>query len=207
MPQNRFITGSRHGIRPYQIMHSFSRHLFLLLRFAPFAVYLAACSVPPQELAGKPDTGKDRARDVVIDYSVQGKKKALLKGPVMYRVQDTVTFAEFPQTLHVDFFDSNDSIESYLDARYGRYTEGQSRVFLKDSVRITNRLGDTLYCEELYWDRSRLNQEFYTDKPVRIRRKTEVIDGVGMAARQDFREWVILNPVGHVKVPRSSFPD
>jgi hypothetical protein len=80
-------------------------------------------------------------------------------------------------------------------------------VFLKDSVRITNRLGDTLYCEELYWDRSRLNKEFYTDKPVRIRRKTEVIDGVGMAARQDFREWVILNPVGHVKVPRSSFPD
>lgn len=207
MLQNLFIKAGRRSIRPYHIMHSFRLQLFLLLRLAPFAGYLSACSVPQQELSGKPDPGKDRAKDVVIDYSVQGKKKALLKGPVMYRVQDTVTFAEFPQTLHVDFFDSRDSIESYLDARYGRYTEGQSRVFLKDSVRITNRLGDTLYCEELYWDRARLNQEFYTDKPVRIRRKTEVIDGVGMSARQDFREWVILNPVGQVKVPRSSFPD
>jgi LPS export ABC transporter protein LptC len=171
-------------------------------------LFLGACETPPGSWnSGKPEPGRDMAQDVVIDYSIRGKKKALLRGPVMYRVQDTVTYAEFPQTVHVDFYDIRDSIESYLDARYGRYTEGQSRVFLKDSVRIINRLGDTLYCEELYWDRARTNQEFYTEKPVRIRRRAEIIDGVGMAARQDFKEWVILKPVGYVKVPRSSFPD
>lgn len=177
--------------------------ILLLICFIP----LWSCRVPPQEIQGRPEPGRDKATDVVVDYSVQGKKKAVLRGPVMYRVQDTVTYAEFPETLHVDFFDSRDSIESFLDALYGRYTEGQSRVFLKDSVRITNKLGDTLYCTELYWDRARTNQEFYTDKPVRIRRKTEIIDGVGMSARQDFREWVILKPIGYVKVPQSSFPD
>ena len=107
----------------------------------------------------------------------------------------------------MDFFnDTGDTIDSRLDAHYAKYQEAQSKVFLKDSVRVVNRLGDTLYCNELYWDRSRTNQEFYTDKPVRIRRKMEIIDGVGLDARQDFKEWHIIQPTGFVKVPNSQFP-
>ena len=74
-------------------------------------------------------------------------------------------------------------------------------------MRVTNIKGDTLYCNELYWDRSRTGTEFYTDKPVRIRTKTEVIDGIGMEASQDFKEYHIIHPAGNIKVPATQFPN
>jgi len=146
------------------------------------------------------------AKQVAIYYSTGGKRKALLTSPLMYRVQDTVPYVEFPKTIHVDFYGENDSVESRLDARYAQYKESQSKVFLKDSVRVINVAGDSLYCDELYWDLRRTGTEFYTEKPVRIRRKTEIIDGIGMEAKQDFKEWHIIHPVGIIKVRSSEFP-
>ena len=101
------------------------------------------------------DIAKEVGKNVVIKYSIAGKKKANLTGALMYRVQDTLPYVEFPKSVHVDFFGLNDSIDSKLDAKYARYIESQSKVFLKDSVRVVNIKGDTLYCDELYWDRSR----------------------------------------------------
>jgi LPS export ABC transporter protein LptC len=156
----------------------------------------------------KKSAGRDEAKNVVIKYSIGGKRKALLTAPLMYRVNDTANYVEFPKTIHVDFYsEATDSIESRLDARYAKYQDAQSRVFLKDSVRVINVLGDTLYCDELYWDRSKVKQEFYTDKPVRIRRRMEIIDGIGMDASQDFTEWHIVQSTGFLKVPNSQFPN
>ncbi|MEO6539529.1 MAG: LPS export ABC transporter periplasmic protein LptC, partial [Ferruginibacter sp.] len=116
-------------------------------------------------------------------------------------------YVEFPKALHVDFFNEKGEVESRLDARYGKYFELESKVFLRDSVKVINVLGDTLYCDELWWDRSRKGNEFYTDKPVRIRRKMEIINGTGMQAAQDFKNWVILNPSqGIMRIPNSKFP-
>ncbi len=172
--------------------------------------FLSACENDLGEVQkiNEKELGKDVAKTVMVRYSIAGRKKALLTAPLMYRVQDTTSYVEFPNSLHVDFYnEKGDSIESRLDAKYARYKDAQSMVFLKDSVRVLNVLGDTLYCDELYWDRSRTGTEFYTDKPVRIRRRMQIIDGTGMEARQDFKEWHILHPAGFVKVPGSEFPD
>ncbi len=112
----------------------------------------------------------------------------------------------FAKTIHADFFNDSLLIESRLDAHYAKYMESENKVFLKDSVRVINLTGDTLYCKELYWDRSKIGKEFYTDKPVRIRTKTHIIDGTGLDAPQDFKEWFIKDPKGFVKVPASQFP-
>ena len=126
----------------------------------------------------------------------------------MYNVQDTVPYVEFPKKLHVDFYNDSQIIESKMNAHYAKYKQYQSKVFLKDSVIIINiARGDTLYCNELYWDRNNIGTEFYTDKPVRIRTKTEVIDGLGMESSQDFKNWRILHSVGRISVPASSFPN
>jgi LPS export ABC transporter protein LptC len=163
---------------------------------------LPAGPVNPKEL------GKDVARNVAIRYSLGARKKAVLTSPLMYRVQDTVSYIEFPNKLHVDFYnEKGDSIESRLDANYAKYKDAQGVVFLKDSIRVINVKGDTLYCHELFWDRSKTGHEFYTDKPVRIRQKMQVIDGIGMDARQDFKEWNIVHPVGFIKAPNSNFPN
>ncbi len=185
-------------------------HIKLLAAFTWGCFFLCSCENDLAEVQNinSKELGKDVAKNVVTRYSIGGKKKAILTAPLMYKVQDTASYIEFPNTLHVDFYsDKGDSIESRLDARYARYRETKSIVFLKDSVRVINVLGDTLYCNELYWDRNKTGTEFYTDKPVRIRRKMQVIDGTGIEARQDFKEWNILHPVGYVKVPGNEFPD
>lgn len=151
--------------------------------------------------------GIEEVNIVDINYTLAGKAKAKLLSPKMLRVQDMKPYVEFPNKLHVDFYDETGAIDSRLDALYGKYYDQESRVFLKDSVRVINVKGDTLYCNELWWDRSRIGFEFYTDKAVRIRRKLQIIDGVGMEARQDFKEWVIKNVTNSfIRVPNSQFP-
>ena len=151
--------------------------------------------------------GVEEARIVVLNYTIGGKTKAILHAPLMLNVAESVPYVEFPLTLHADLYNDSSKIESTLDAHYGKYKQFQSIVFLKDSVVVINMgKGDTLQCDELYWDRNRTGKEFYTDKPVRIRTKTEVISGKGMEASQDFRNWRILESVGTISVPAAKFP-
>lgn len=150
--------------------------------------------------------GVEEAREVIINYSVAGKAKAKLSAPKMLHFQDTVPYFEFPKNIHADFYDSNMIVESKMDAHYARYMQTEDKVFLRDSVKVINTKGDTLYCKELYWDRSRFGHEFYTDKPVRVRTKTQVIDGMGLDSPQDFKDWHIIQVTGYIKVSDSQFP-
>jgi LPS export ABC transporter protein LptC len=171
-------------------------------------ICLISCGNSDKELNdySSKSLGVEEIINADINYTLGGKAKAKLLSPLMLRVQDASPYVEFPKKLHVDFFNETGTVDSRLDALYGKYFEQESRVFLKDSVKVINVLGDTLYCDELWWDRSRKGNEFYTDKPVRIRRKLQIIDGIGMDASQDFKAWHIVNPVGIINVPSSQFP-
>ena len=173
-----------------------------------FSLIITGCENKDKDLKAL-DSKKfsiEQAKNVDINYTMGGKIKAKLFSPLMLLVQDTLPFVEFPQSLHVDFYSESGKIESKLDARYARYLQTQSKVFLRDSVGIINIKGDTLHCNELYWDRSRIGTEFYTDKPVRIRTRTEIINGIGMESAQDFKDWHIINPTGIIILPASQFP-
>lgn len=150
--------------------------------------------------------GVEEGINIKLTFTTGGKTKAILTSPLMLRVQDTVTYVEFPKTLEVKFYNEEGNVESTLTALYARYKESQNIVFLKDSVKIVNDKGEKLFTDELYWDRSRTGFEFYTDKPVRIRTLTHIIDGVGMEASQDFKQRVIRKVTGIIKVPSSQFP-
>jgi hypothetical protein len=63
----------------------------------------------------------ERATDIVSLFSQEGKMRARLKAPLMLRYQADTVAVEFPNTLHVEFFDSATRVESWLDARYGKY--------------------------------------------------------------------------------------
>lgn len=173
-----------------------------------FISFLVSCGNSEKELNeyNSKSLGVEEIKNADINYTLGGKAKAKLLSPLMLRVQDASPYVEFPKKLHVDFFNETGTVDSRLDALYGKYFEQESKVFLKDSVKVINVLGDTLYCNELWWDRARKGNEFYTDKPVRIRRKLQIIDGIGMDASQDFKAWHIINPVGIINVPSSQFP-
>ncbi len=151
----------------------------------------------------------ETAKNVAANYTQGGRLKAHLTAPLMLRVQDTMPYIEFPNTLHVDFYNGDTVIESRLDAQYAKYTEARSIVFLRDSVKLISTSGDTLLCPQLYWDRSKVGKEFNTTMPVIVKTKTQIIYGQkGMEISQDLKTksfYEITNSV--FRVPASQFPE
>ncbi len=171
--------------------------------------FMSACENSQQEVRdlNSKKLGIEEAKDIEVTFTIGGHTKAILTSPLMLRVQDTVPYVEFPNTLHVNFYNEQGLRESILDAKYARYKESENIFFLRDSVRVINIIKhDTLYAEEMYWDRSRTGREFYTDKKVKIRTPTQKTDGTGMEARQDFKSWLITYPTGPIDIPAGSFP-
>jgi LPS export ABC transporter protein LptC len=117
---------------------------------------------------GKKSIGIEEGKNIESYLSQSGKVKAKLTAPLMLRyLLDTPKF-EFPANMHVDFYDDTAAIESKMDCKYGKYFENDNKVYLRDSVVVFNRTGDTLWTDELYWDQIR--GEFYTDKFVRVKK-------------------------------------
>ncbi len=190
------------------IYKDFHRYLFKAA-IITCCFFVSACenSLEDIEKITSKRIGVEEAKMVDIVYTIGDKTKARLTAPLMLRHQDTVPYIEFTKTIHADFYADSLIVESKMDAHYGKYIETQSKVFLRDSVVVFNTKGDTLYCEELYWDRARKGEEFYTDKPVRIRTKTHILDGDGLDAPQDFKTWHLINGTGILRVPSSEFPE
>lgn len=185
-----------------------NRFFILLVCFLQIAI-LASCENDPREVEKitQKKLGVEEAIDIKLNYTIAGKIKTVLTAPLMLRVQDSIQYIEFPNTLKALFYNEEGIAESVLTAHYGRYKENEQIIFLRDSVKVINfAKGDTLYSEEMYWDRSRTGMEFYTDKPVRIRTRTQIIDGIGMEASQDFKNHHILEVKGVIAVPSSKFP-
>ena len=147
----------------------------------------------------------DEGKSITAYMSENAKVKAKLTSPYMLRSEVDSSYIEFPRTLHVDFYSDSLTIESLLDAHYGKWHELESKVFLKDSVVVKNIVkGDTLYCRELWWDQKK--EKFYTDKPVRIHKKGgTVIYGTGFEAPQDFSGYTIFQITGPYGVPENGF--
>jgi LPS export ABC transporter protein LptC len=171
---------------------------------------LISCENDPAtvEGLGKKQIGIEKAINVALNYTQAGKIKARLTAPEMLRVQDTIVYVEFNKTMHVDFYNGDTIIQSRLDAKYAKYTESRNVVFLKDSVRVISINGDTLLCNELFWDRSRHGLEFYTRTPVVVKTKTNIIYGQkGMEVSQDLKNrnfYEVTNSL--IRVPSSQFP-
>lgn len=189
-------------------INNINRNIFQATALIGFTTLLISCGNSDRELNeyNSKSLGVEEIKDADINYTLGGKAKAKLTSPLMLRVQESSPYVEFPKKLHVDFFSETGTVDSRLDALYGKYLEMESKVFLKDSVKVINIKGDTLYCDELWWDRSRKGNEFYTELPVRIRTKTQIINGIGMEASQDFKSYVIKKVTGIITVANTEFP-
>ncbi len=133
--------------------------------------------------------GVDEADTIESYISQSGQLKAKLTAPVFQRFQDSSSRIVLPHTLHVDFYDSLKNIESKMDALEAYYYENKNMVYLKDSVRVYNAKGDTLFCKELTWDQSL--GKFFTDKFVSIHTADMIMYGEGLSAPQDFKTFEI----------------
>lgn len=150
---------------------------------------------------GKKKANIEEGKNIESYLSTNGKMRAHLTAPLLLRINtDSGRRSEFPNSLHVDFYNDSMKIESQLSARYGRYMENDNKVFLKDSVVAFNIKGDSLFCKEMYWDQNL--QKFYTDKKVILSKgfRTNLFIGLdGMSCNQD------LTDIHLFKIQQGSF--
>jgi len=183
------------------------RHINLLAALLAGCFVLYACENDIKDIPNLRDkrTAMDEGHDIVIYLSQNGKVKGKLTAPLMYIYQADSPYTEFPKTLHVDFY--NDSLvkESQLDAHYAKDRQWENKVFLKDCVVVINVLkGDTLRCQELWWDKN--TQKFYTNKPARYSQKDKFVNygKNGLEAKQDLSNMVFYENNGTLPVPKDS---
>lgn len=144
---------------------------------------------------GKKKDGVEEGKNIESLLSTGGKLKADLKAPFMLRYLFDTPRVEFPNTLHVDFYDSTTQVESQLFAKRGWYKEYERKVFLTDSVIVFNIKKDTLWCKELWWDQNA--ETFYTDKPVKLSQQDpnqprQILYGQGLRSDQNFKNITII---------------
>jgi LPS export ABC transporter protein LptC len=141
----------------------------------------------------------EEANNIESFLSQEGVMKAKLTARKMLRVLKDTIYVEFPNALHVDFYNDSIQIESRLDSKYGKYFETLNKVYLRDSVVVVTVKGDTLKCPDLWWDQDA--KIFYTDKYAEYHAKGKnIYGGKGLRATQDMSEVTFKEPVGVVEV-------
>lgn len=148
---------------------------------------------------------REEAAQVESYLSQGGSLRAKLIAPKMVRISADTVYAEFPQTLHCDFFNATAQPESRLDSRYGIYYENLNRVFLRDSVVVVTAKGDTLLTQQLWWDQN--TQLFNTDAPVTYKSAGKRIYAAkGLEATQDLSRITFRETVGSMRVDDRGMP-
>ena len=171
---------------------------------------MCACENDVNEVRelGRKRQNIEEGKNIESYLSMNGKMRAHLTAPLLLRYVDSGNLAEFPKSLHVDFYNDSAKVESQLRALFGRYKETENKVYLRDSVVVFNTKGDTVFCEDLYWDQAA--QKFYTDKKVtwsRSYRQKGLITGIdGMTATQDLSSISLfkIDPNSYYYVPDST---
>jgi LPS export ABC transporter protein LptC len=179
----------------------FSRRLFKLVIVFSVVAFAYSCEndVNQVEALTKKTQEIEVGKNIQGFFSEAANLKASLSSPVMYRVKADTNYTEFPNTLHVDFYNDLHVVESVVLANYGKYFDNLNKVYLKDSVIVYKITGDTLHCEDLWWDQNQ--NVFYTDRPVRIFTPTQKLKGSGLWALANFTKYTIKDPVGLVDIP------
>jgi LPS export ABC transporter protein LptC len=169
---------------------------------------LAACNNDPEQIkaltSGRTKT-EDRAEDVTVIYSKEGKVKMRLFAKEFVRNSLAKhPYIDMNTDIKAEFYNDSGQIESTLTADSSRYYEDQGNVLVWDSVQVIRKAGEQLNTSELVWNNS--VEKFFTEKSVRIATATEVIYGDGMEANRDFSWYQILKPKGTVQVNKNEVP-
>lgn len=215
MSKNSLHTGKRKRgewffiIKPRQIIYSIAGKLFLKFSISclwVFVILVSSCENDVKRI--KELTEKKVMREVATNIksflSQDGKMKAVLTAPLMIRVEADTIYVEFPNRLHVDFYNDSLKIETRLDSKYGKYFEALNKVYLRDSVVVINVKGDTLRTPDLWWDQN--TKLFFSDKyAIYHGVGKNIYGGKGLVATQDLTSITFNDASGTVQFSDSSY--
>jgi LPS export ABC transporter protein LptC len=134
-----------------------------------------------------------------IIYTEEAQIKVKINSPEINRyleIEDPYT--EFPQGMHVVFYDSLEKASSFIKANYCIYDEIEKLWTAENNVVAVNEDGDTLNTDFLIWNMN--TKKIYSDQYVKIIKGKDIIHGKGFEANQDFSGWTLNQTSGIISI-------
>ncbi|MBP8822729.1 MAG: LPS export ABC transporter periplasmic protein LptC [Flavobacteriales bacterium] len=164
-----------------------------------------------------PACKNDLDRVAAMEVADGGPYRVTTEGEYLYsdsgRVRNKVRagrILEFngdkPQTLleegvELTFFQADGRAGSRLSARRGEIEPGGRRMSVSDQVVFVNTQGERLETEKLTWSQD--SNKVFTDRPVKITRRNDIIYGQGLDAEEDFSRYTVRRVTGTLFIDRS----
>ena len=105
---------------------------------------------------------------------------------------------ELDSGVHVTFYTLEGNPQAELFAHKAiRFPSGK-KTRAQGQVLLVNKRGEQLETEELSWDEA--SGQIFTEAPVKITRKEEVLFGNGLTGNSDFSKYEMKNITGRVKL-------
>ena len=137
----------------------------------------------------------ETAHDVELIYSDSGRVMIRLISPLLNRYINEEPYIEFPDGLHLFFYDTAMTVKSELTANYGINWENKKLMEVKDDVVITNHdKNEVLNTEHVVWDQQK--KKIYSDVFVKRTTPDGVIYGEGFDADESLNSWKLRKPRG-----------
>lgn len=129
-------------------------------------------------------------------YTDSGRIKMRIEAPV--QVEFVNGNQEYEKGMLVNFYQSEDTIQSYLKADFVHYNKQQDlytaigNVVLEDVIKH-----EKLTTQKLHW--SRYEGKVFNNEYVEITKPGQTLKGKGFTASQDLSNYTILEPEGHIQ--------
>jgi LPS export ABC transporter protein LptC len=134
-----------------------------------------------------------QVREFGVAYTEYGKTKMRLTAPLLIRyMMAPEPYSVFPEGFFVEFFTTEEVLESQITANYALYKEKPVEIWKAtgDVVVINYEKQQKLLTDTLYWNRQ--EHTIYTSAPVSIETKDGTINGRdGMDSDEHFTNYEI----------------
>lgn len=175
-----------------------------LFLFLVLLSQLCSCVNDPEDVAAleaKYTKDVEVAEGVEMIYSDSAKVRVIVKAPTMINYgADADARQEFPDGLHLTFFDEFQDTSSTLIANWGVYRQRKNEITVRDSVVWESVDLQRLETEELNWEEK--SERIFTNKFVILRQPDYIITGYGLEADQGFENAKVKQVDGRIPINR-----
>ena len=170
--------------------------ILLIIMFVSCKNDIAKIKSVTNETVSPNQTGEN----VEIIYSEDAIIKAKLNTPIVkhFEKEKDKGYSEFSQGVQVLFYDSVMTVDSKLTAKYALNYEADQKMEAKNDVVVVNKKGEVLNTEHLIWDQKA--EKIYSDVPVKVTTKDQILFGKRFESDQYFNKWQILEPTGSIQL-------
>ena len=129
-------------------------------------------------------------------HTDSGLVSSILESPKMYNFTNSdFPYFEFPENLEVILYDKNNN-KTKIFSDYAISYSNTDLIDLRGNVIVSTHLGDTLFTDQLYYER--LEEWLFTDNKFRYISDDKEIYGVGFNSDKTFEKKKFLEVTGYV---------